>query len=792
MKMLFHYQSVRLKFLAAVATTSIATLLVTLTLIGIYDWNDYKTRWLNDLSTQAILMGLATAPALEFDDQKFATNYLKLLEVRPRIHSAALYNSDGRLYASFRGVAYESQLSAKLKTDRIDISGDEVLVVREIVQHDNLIGYILLKAEYGLYKRLISYFSFMLLIGILALLVSQLIARWLQQQITQPIEGIAELAKKVVNERDFSLRAKKTTADEVGDLVDAFNTMLGEIERGNKAQEKSLADLARENEVRKEAESLLQKAHDDLETRVQERTEELQKAQSALLQSQKLDAIGKLTGGVAHDFNNILQVIGSNLDILLIKYAGLTTAQDRIESALAAVQKGAKLASQLLAFARKQPLQPVPTNLNNLMKNMDDLLRRALGENIEIELIQGGGLWNVLVDRNQIENVIINLCINARDAMDNGGQLTIETGNAMLDDLYAENNLEIEPGQYVMLAISDTGCGMPPDVLEKAIEPFFTTKQEGKGTGLGLSMAYGLIKQSSGHMNIYSEVGHGTTIKIYLPRIQAEEVEHSTKTLEDIQTGNESILVVEDDFAVQKSVSDILTGLGYRVQTASDAQSALAIIESGKKFDMLFTDVVMPGPLKSSELAKIAKAKLPDIAILFTSGYTQNAIVHGGKLDAGVELINKPYRYLDLARKIRTVMDKTKKENKATENELNAKAKEAELTQNKVLVVEDNSDALITMCDMLSILGYEATGVSSALDALGMLENFDILLTDVNLPGMSGIELAKKTNALYPAMPIIISSGMDISTELGFEPQILPKPFSLALLTEILMKVKAK
>ncbi|HSI42938.1 MAG TPA: response regulator [Methylotenera sp.] len=803
--MLFHYKSIRLKFLAAVAATSIVTLLVTIIFMGIYDWNDYKNRWVNDLGNQAVLLGRASIPALEFDDPQAAAKNLQLLEVRPRVNSAALYDSKGNIYAVYNSDQYSSKLNASLKNDTVQVNGDEILIARRIEQNSNLIGYMVIKAQYGLYKRLFSYLGILIMVGTLAFIISQLIARWLQQQITKPIEAIAELSKKVVEQRNYSFRATKTTDDEVGYLVTAFNTMLKEVELSNQAQEKALADLAQENEVRKNAEQRLQEAHDELEQRVQERTLELKKAQHALLQSQKLEAVGQLTGGVAHDFNNILQVIGSNLEILMLKFANVGTAQQRIQSALSAVDKGARLASHLLAFARRQPLQPVPTNLNNLTQSMDDLLRRALGEGIKLEVIQGGGLWNVMVDRNQIENVILNLSINARDAMDGNGHLTIETSNVMLDDLYAENHAGLSTGQHVMLAISDTGCGMSSEVVERAFEPFFTTKTEGKGTGLGLSMAYGVVKQSEGHIKIYSEPGHGTTIKIYFPRIHLPEAEQSVKKLTDIQGGTESILVVEDDIAVQTAVADILIGLGYHVQTASDAQSALDIIEKGQKFDLLFTDVVMPGPLKSSEMAKIAKNKLPNIAVLFTSGYTQNAIVHGGKLDAGVELINKPYRQADLARKIRMVIDKTHKESSEKNPIINEEISMDEVSDEtaitntvennaakpiKILVVEDNEEAQLTLCELLSMLGYYAEGVTTGEDALDMLADFDILLTDMNLPGMSGIELAQKCYSLDANKPIIISSGMDISTQLQFEVQLLPKPFSIAILSEVLEKSK--
>lgn len=786
--MLIYYKSIRVKFLTAVAATSLVTLLVTIVFMGIYDWNDYKSRWVNDLSNQATLLGRATIPALQFDDPQLATKYLRLLDVRTRVRSAALYDGQGRIYARYRGAQYPDSIPANFRAQNVHIANDDITVSRPIEQNNTVVGYMLITAEYGLYKRLFNYFGILLLVGSVAFLISQLVARWLQQQITRPIESIAQLAKQVVEQRNYALRAVKTTDDEVGYLVNAFNTMLSEIEKGNQAQETALSDLAYENQVRKMTEAKLQEAHDQLEHRVQERTAELRKTQEALLQSQKLEAVGQLTGGVAHDFNNILQIIGSNLEILAMKHDGHRTAPERIASALNAVDKGARLASHLLAFARRQPLQPVPTNLNNLTNHMDELLRRALGESVEIEVINGGGLWNVMVDRNQVENVILNLAINARDAMDHRGHLTIETSNVMLDELYAENNPEVVAGQYVMLAISDTGCGMNEEVLSRAFEPFFTTKGEGKGSGLGLSMAYGLVKQSGGHIKIYSELGHGTTIKIYFPRVHLVEAENPVKAPPDIEGGSEAILVVEDDVAVQKAAKDILTSLGYRVQSASDAQSALAIIEQGQHFDLLFTDVVMPGPLKSSDMAKMAVQKLPNLAVLFTSGYTQNAIVHGGRLDAGVELINKPYRYPDLARKIRQLLEKNKKDADMTTT---PSKDESVPGQTKILVVEDNEEAQATLCELLMLLGYDAVGLSSGEEALKQVAGFDIVLTDLNLPKMSGLELAEKIHALHPDKPIIISSGMDVVPQLSFEVQLLPKPFNVKVLSDILNKLKS-
>jgi PAS domain S-box-containing protein len=410
-------------------------------------------------------------------------------------------------------------------------------------------------------------------------------------------------------------------------------------------------------EDQKAAESRLAALAETLEQRVEERTSELNKTQEALRQSQKMEAIGNLTGGVAHDFNNLLQVISGNLQLLTKDVAGNDRAERRVTNALAGVSRGAKLASQLLAFGRRAALEPKVVNIGRFVSGIDEMLRRALGEGIEIETVVAGGLWNTFVDPAQIENALLNLAINARDAMDGNGKLTIEAGNAFLDDAYVRDH-DIAAGQYVMLAVSDTGAGMPPEIIAQAFEPFFSTKPEGKGTGLGLSMVYGFVKQSGGHVRIYSEVGTGTTIKLYLPRVDQREDVLVSSDSAPIAGGAETILVAEDDAEVRATVVETLRDLGYRVLTANDAAGALTVIESGIAIDLLFTDVVMPGTLKSPELARKAKERLPGVAVLFTSGYTENAIVHGGRLDLGVELLSKPYSREMLARKVRQVMAK--------------------------------------------------------------------------------------------------------------------------------------
>jgi PAS domain S-box-containing protein len=380
-------------------------------------------------------------------------------------------------------------------------------------------------------------------------------------------------------------------------------------------------------------------------------------AEEQLRQSQKMESVGRLTGGVAHDFNNLLTIIIGNLDTVL--HQAPVPLRRAIDSALQAAERAATLTQRLLAYSRRQPLDPEVVDLNALVASLDDMLRRTLGEDIEIATTLDPDLWPVLADRGQVENSLLNLVVNARDAMPEGGKLTIETSRVHLDEGYAERNIEVMPGDYAMLAVTDSGTGMPPDVAERAIEPFFTTKTAGKGTGLGLSMIYGFAKQSRGHLKIYSEIDHGTTVRLYLPRA-ATATDVSTNAgmpAEEQPSGGETILVVEDDAAVRTLVVAQLEDLGYRVIEAADGPAAQAILRSGVAIDLLFTDVVMPGGMTGRKLAEEASRQRPGLRTLFTSGYTENSIVHQGRLDPGVQLLSKPYKKRDLARKIRDVLD---------------------------------------------------------------------------------------------------------------------------------------
>jgi PAS domain S-box-containing protein len=523
----------------------------------------------------------------------------------------------------------------------------------------------------------------------------------------------------------------------------------------------------------------------------------LKEATTALHHAQKLESIGKLTGGVAHDFNNILQVIGGNLQLLSAYVGNNERAAKRVEAALGAVDRGARLSAQLLAFARRQPLQPAVINPAGLIRGMDDLLRRSLGETIHVETVIAAGLWNTLIDRHQLENVILNLAINARDAMPGGGTLTIEAGNSMLDDDYAASCFDVPAGQYVMIAVSDTGTGMTPEVLEQACEPFFTTKAEGEGTGLGLSMAYGFVKQSGGHFRIYSEVGHGTTVKMYFPRSFEEEAQVRSSSHGPVAKGTGTILVVEDDIAVQTTVVDMLNSFGYTVLKADDAESALVILKSGVQIDLLFSDVVMPGKLRSPDLAQQAQSLIPGIKVLFTSGYTQNAIVHGGRLDPGVHLLSKPYRREQLARKVSDLL--ADRQNAPAKQQSPRSAADAgaasSMPARRILVVEDDADCRQMACDLLAMLGNTAQGAATAEEAITLLSEvpFDVLFTDVGLPGMDGFSLAGKAKANQPALKIIVASGYGELPDHkpAFSFIALPKPYAMTELKKALEQADA-
>ncbi|MFC5513345.1 response regulator [Massilia jejuensis] len=386
--------------------------------------------------------------------------------------------------------------------------------------------------------------------------------------------------------------------------------------------------------------------------------QQLAASESALHQAQKMEAIGQLTGGVAHDFNNVLQIIGGNLQLLKLVGGLNEAARSRVEMALAGVERGAKLSSHLLAFARRQPLQAVVLNPGHLLRDMDDMMRRVLGPNARVITDIDPSLWSTVADPNQLNNVLLNLAINARDAMSGDGTLVIRAANAGGRSPPGDATLPagVEPGEYVVIEVSDTGKGMPPEVLQRAFEPFFTTKPVGQGTGLGLSMAYGFVKQSGGEIVLSSEVGCGTSVHIFLPRSEVEAAQPEPQVDVPLYGGLETILVVEDEEDVRSSTCAILSALGYQVLEASDAAGAIAVVESGRHIDLVFTDVIMPGPVSSLQLGEAVRTHLPHAQILYTSGYAEGVLAHEGKVSASVHLLQKPYHPDALSARIRHLL----------------------------------------------------------------------------------------------------------------------------------------
>jgi len=494
-------------------------------------------------------------------------------------------------------------------------------------------------------------------------------------------------------------------------------------------------------------------------------------AEERARQAQKMEGIGQITGGVAHDFNNLLTIIIGNLETLQRNVPQMDVERLRrsAENAMRGARRAESLTQRLLAFSRQQPLDPMPTDVGRLVTGMSELFRRTLGELVSIETVRDGGLWQAYVDPNQLELTILNLAVNARDAMPAGGKLTLETANVYLDEKYAATQAEVIPGQYVMLAVTDSGVGMPDAVKARAFDPFFTTKDIGHGTGLGLSQVYGFVKQSRGHVKIYSEPGEGTTIKLYFPRVYAQSSiaeEHAEAAPARGSTG-ETILVAEDDPDVRNYSCDTLGELGYCVLEAENGRSALSLIDSRTDIQLLFTDVGLPGGLNGRQLADEARKRRPNLRVLFTTGYARNAIVHDGRLDPGVELITKPFSQAALAAKLRDILD-------------------AGHAGGRILLVEDEILIQMLAVEFLEEAGFAVATAGSATEAMNKLElipgGVDAVVVDIGLPDRRGDDLVREMRALHPNLPVVIASGRgidDLRTIFKGEKQIvfISKPY---------------
>ncbi|MFC3690942.1 hybrid sensor histidine kinase/response regulator [Chenggangzhangella methanolivorans] len=479
---------------------------------------------------------------------------------------------------------------------------------------------------------------------------------------------------------------------------------------------------------------------------------ERRKSEQQLRQAQKMEAVGQLTGGVAHDFNNLLQVVKGNLELLASELAAVMTPsiERRLRDATAGADRGAKLTRQLLAFSRRQPLAPRPTDVGALVTSMADMLDRTLGETVEVEISRDAGGWTALVDPAQLENAVLNLAINGRDAMPDGGRLAIAVRHLPAG---------LSGSERIEIAVTDAGVGMSESVLARVFEPFYSTKPEGRGTGLGLPQVQGFIEQSHGEIEIQSAPGRGTTVRLSLPRSAAEAVvdpDTDGEADEPPRGAGERILLLEDDEAVRSSVADLLTALGYQVEPTATTRDATLLLEAGRAYDLLLSDVVMPGQPSPPDFARLARAKLPTLKVLFMSGYAENVIVHQGRVDADVHLIQKPYRSDQLARKLRQLLGEPAATEAAPSRPL------------EILLVEDEPLIAMSLVELLQSFGHKVTEARNGAKAKAAISDgakFDLLLTDLGLPDIDGQALAEWARVARPSLPILFSTGRD-----DFEP----------------------
>ena len=567
--------------------------------LALYIDRSNQSRTIAEITVQARILASTVTAALVFNDPDAAQEYVSAMQADPEVQQAAVYDSKGRLFAGWARDA-NSAPPVTEHPNEPPIGRGRLIVSVPVAQENLRLGTVYLESfTEALGLRIQRYGAIALLVIMAVLLVSVL--------------GIAQRALT---------RANLALGDRARELAIANQNLLAEIEQREQIE-------------------------------------------AALRQAQKMEAIGQLTGGVAHDLNNLLQVILGNLERLQRRFRDPDLGAEAlrlIASAVRGAERAAILTQRLLAFSRRQPLAPKPLEINKLVAGLSDLIGRTLGESVQLQTVLAGGLWQALADENQLESALLNLAVNARDAMPKGGKLTIETANAHLDEAYARTESdEVRAGQYVLIQVTDTGTGMRPDVLAKVFEPFFTTKDIGQGTGLGLSQVYGFAKQSGGHVKIYSEVGLGTTVKLYLPRVTTFHNASRDDIHDEPAPGgdsDETILVVEDQEDVRAFTSETLRELGYSVLEAADGPSGLRVLEREQRIRLMFTDIGLPGGINGRQLADLARQQRPELRVLFTTGYARNAIVHHGRLDPGVELIGKPFTQTELARRVREIFDR--------------------------------------------------------------------------------------------------------------------------------------
>ncbi|HEV8427594.1 MAG TPA: ATP-binding protein [Pyrinomonadaceae bacterium] len=582
--------------------------------------------------------------------------------------SATLYlgNHDDDLWTDFSSIVAKPSVDVRAKQDILTylrggnteviglarpIAGTPWLILIEFPDD------VVLKPASGYVKRMLVIGLFVFAMGVAGTFV-------LSRNITGPLYQLTAGAT-AMSRGDHPRTVNIRQRDELGQLAKAFNLMLQKVGDSQRELERKVQErTAQLEEANRQLESLSQSHARKRSVAEKERTDALEalyNTEKQLVQSQKLEAVGRLAGGISHDFNNLLTVILGYSDITKRNLPEADPLRRNVEEIIKASERAASLTRQLLAFSRKQVMHPKVFDLNTVVSDLEKMLRRMIGEDIELRVTADSNLGNIKADPVQLEQVIMNLVVNARDAMPKGGKLSIETANVYLDESYSREHVSVIPGDYVMLAISDTGCGMEEETRQHIFEPFFTTKEQGKGTGLGLSMVYGIVKQSNGNIWVYSEEGHGTTFKIYLPRVTAAAEEYKrASTAFEVPGGSETILLVEDAEWVRTLARQVLETAGYRVLEAANGDAAVRLCESinGDRIDLLLTDVVMPG-MSGNDMSRILLEKQPGMPVLYMSGYTDDAIVQHGVLEAGINFLEKPFTPAALALKVREVLDAT-------------------------------------------------------------------------------------------------------------------------------------
>ena len=577
--------------------------------------------------------------------------------------SATLYlgNQNNETWTDLANIVAKPAVDLRGKEDisTYDRNGEVIGLARPIAGTPWLLliefpDQVVLKPVSGFVKRMVVIGLFLFVMGIAGAFV-------LSRNITGPLYELTGSATAI--SRGDSRTVDIHQNDEVGQLASAFNTMVEKLRDSQRELEHKVQErTAQLEEANRQLESLSQTNAHKRSVAEKERADALEalyNTEKQLLQSQKLEAVGRLAGGISHDFNNLLTVILGYSDIMKRNLQEGHPLRRNVEEIVRASERAASLTRQLLAFSRKQVMQPKVFDLNTVISDLEKMLRRMIGEDVELRVNLQDELDHIKADPVQLEQVIMNLVVNARDAMPRGGKLSIETSNVYLDEAYAREHVSVVPGDYVMLAISDTGCGMSEETRRHIFEPFFTTKEQGKGTGLGLSMVYGIVRQSGGNIWVYSEVGRGTTFKVYFPRVTAHAEEHKRISgALDGPRGSETILLVEDAELVRNLARQVLETAGYRVLEAANAEAAIDLCEkiNGDRIDLLLTDVVMPG-MSGNEMSRILVAKQPGMPVLYMSGYTDEAIVQHGVLEAGINFLQKPFTPGALASKVREVLD---------------------------------------------------------------------------------------------------------------------------------------